>query len=131
MNPFIFSIFSTYFVWHYTTALRYSMRIWKNFILFFYHFFSFSVLLSTILEPWHCILTQRGRGFDFGEFARVRAENAISRALGAIMRSIVISAGLFTEGIVLLLGAGFIIFWIGAPIFIPAGFLVGIGLLFS
>lgn len=123
------SIISTYVGWHYTTAIQNILLIWKNFILFFYHFFSIGLLLSTILEPWHGILTQRGRGFDIGEFVRVRAENAISRVLGAIMRSIAIGLGLFAEGVTLCIGIGIFIFWIGAPLFIPAGLIIGIGLL--
>lgn len=115
-----------YFLWHYTVAIKNLLRVWRNFILFFYHFFSIGLLLSSLLAPWHGLLVHRGRGFDIGEFFRVAAENAISRGVGAWARSVVITIGLLAEFLTLAIGLTALIFWVLAPALIPAGFLLGI-----
>lgn len=128
MNPFLVPI---YFSWHYTVAIKNLIKIWRNFILFFYHFFSIGLLLSSLLAPWHGILVHRGRGFDIGEFFQVAAENAISRGLGAWVRTVIISIGLISEFLTLIIGFAALVLWVLTPIIIPAGFLLGIWLLFS
>lgn len=113
MNPPIFII---YLYWHYGAGLRGLFRIWKNFLLFSFHFFSLIPLLQTLFSPWHRLTSSYGRGFDPKVWARALTENMISRVLGAIVRSMIISIGLVAELGTLGIGAFLIFLWVTLPV---------------
>ncbi len=126
MTPQIFAI---YFYWHYGPGFKGLLRIWKNFLLFGYNYFSIGLLLNTLFSPWHRISSSYGRGFDAAVWTRVFMENMISRTLGAIVRSIVISIGLTAEMIILTIGAGLVVIWILLPLAVPVAIITSLGLI--
>ncbi len=128
MNPHIFAI---YFWWHYGPGLKGLIQVWKNFLLFGWHYFSVGLLLSTLFSPWHRISSSRGRGFDIGRWSRAFSEDLIARILGAIVRSIVIILGLFFESIVLAVGAGLVFIWLTMPGLVPLAIFTSLLLVFS
>lgn len=128
MTPHIFAI---YFFWHYGPGLKGLLKIWKNFLLFGWHYFSIGILLNSLFEPWHRISSSYGRGFDIGRWSRAFADNMITRTLGAIMRSVVISVGLVFEAVILVTGAGITLVWLSFPIATPLAILVSLSLIAS
>jgi ATP-dependent Clp protease ATP-binding subunit ClpC len=97
----------SYIAWHYGTGLQGVITLWKNFLEFFYHYFSIPTLLTTLLAPYKRIYkVKQSAGFSFQELFDRTSYNLISRFMGAIIRSAVILAGI---GCIVLVGiVGFV-----------------------
>lgn len=67
-----------------------------------------------------------GRGFDFNRYFQAFTFNAISRGLGAIMRTVLILLGLATEAVLLLGGAITLLIWLTLPLILVLGLLFGL-----
>jgi len=126
MTPQIFAI---YFYWHYGPGFKGLLRIWKNFVLFGYNYFSIGILLNTLFSPWHRISSSYGRGFDPMVWTRVFMENMITRLIGAVVRSVVISIGLVVEVFILSIGASLVVIWIFLPLVVPVAIITSLGLI--
>ena len=125
------SLFSQLFFWFFVAAPKSYLRIWKNFLVFVSVYFSFFELLKTLCSPWRGIRWQKqSRGLDIGDFASTLFSNLISRLLGAIVRTVLLLAGMLAELIVF--GTGFLLFfaWFFVPLIILLGFFYGFSLLF-
>lgn len=86
----------SFLVWHYTKGLRSLFLIARNFLWFFFEFFSIGELSKTLFFPWHRDVSRKyWRGFDPVRWVWFVAENAVSRIIGAIVRFCVIVFGLF------------------------------------
>jgi len=102
----------SYVSWHYRTGLSGLVNIWKNYLEFFYHYFSILVLLSTLFSPYKRIFkVKQGSGFSFQEWFDRTSYNLLSRIMGAIIRSLVIITGLFCVIAVGVLGIILIVVW--------------------
>jgi len=86
-------------------------------------FFSFKLLLKTFLAPWRRYNWKYPRGFYIKEFFNTFISNAVSRILGAIMRTFLIIAGALFQ--VFVASAGLIVFigWLLVPFIIASGIL--------
>lgn len=104
-----------YFYWHYLATPRQILRIGGNLVVFFYHYFSVSLLVRTLLSPWKRQLTKRGLGFSFSDFFYVLSFNLISRFIGTIVRGIVLVSWLLVEIFVLLFFLCLTLTWIILP----------------
>lgn len=102
------------------------MRLWRNFLVFFWHYFSVRQLIFNLLATWRRDTTGYGRGFDFKRYAETFAMNMVSRLMGLIVRLIFILTALLLEFLVLFLGFLFFVFWLGfvglGPFFVGVGF---------
>ena len=120
-----------YFYWHYTKGIKSFLKIWRNFIRFFWHYFSVSLLARTLFYHWHRDVSSRGPGFDINEFFRILVFNLFSRIVGAVSRSIVILTGLAFEMATLVFGALFFLVWLFLPLALTWFVVAGFVLLFS
>lgn len=98
-----------YLEWHYLYAPKRLLTIFKNFLIFIFHFFSIKELLSHLFAPWKRMTLEKGPGFDLEEWFRVFSFNLISRLMGALARSTLIFLGLIIIFILLL---SFPLFWL-------------------
>ncbi len=128
MDPFIFV---TYFIWHYTTAVKNLLQIWGNFLRFFWHFFSAPLLLSSYLAPWHGILTERKPGLAAEDIGKRVFDNTVSRVLGALMRSFILGAWLAVELFVIASGTLILVGWLFMPLIIFISFFYGLLRMFT
>lgn len=131
-NTMLFlTIARDYFRWHYTKAFGEIFHVWLNLMWYVIHFFSIPQLFRSLVSPWKRITEHRRRRWSFEDIIGVIIVNIMSRFVGFIIRSIVISIGLIC--LVILIFGGFItyLFWIGAPIFILSLLGLGISLLIS
>jgi len=119
-----------FLVWHVLDVPRELLKAWKNYLRFYYEFFSIGHLLKTLLSPWHGLQWGYGRGFSPSRYFEVIVSNGFSRILGAIIRLFLIIIGIIFEIIVFLFGLTIIIIWILLPLILIAGFVFGINLLF-
>lgn len=115
-----------YFRWHYTTALVDLMRIWGNFFWFFTNFFSITLLLRTLFQPFRRLDAAYKKGFDPGAWAEQLGVNLLMRVVGALLRLFLIGIGLVALLCTLLGGVFFLVAWLATPFIVVS--LIGSGL---
>lgn len=89
-----FQLIPVYFFWHYTRAWQDIARLYSNFAWFLYHFFSIRILLGTFLSPWKRL--HEGRKEAEAGIIGAFLINSITRIVGALIRSVTISAGILS-----------------------------------
>ena len=122
------NIVSLWFFWYFFEIPKEILRAWKNFLKFGLNYFSIFELLKTFFSPWKKYAWVYPRGFDLWTFFETLSSNLITRILGMILRSILITIGFLFE--IFILFSGFLIFlgWLVLPIFLILGFYYGIRL---
>lgn len=102
---------SDFLILHFLVVPKEILKATKNFIIFFFHFFSVNLLIKTLFSPWKRKIVQReGAGFNLSEWFTVVTFNLISRGIGAIIRLFVIFITLFVEIFTFVFGILFLIF---------------------
>lgn len=128
--------------WYYNESIHELFEIWKNFLFFFWRYFSILELIKTLLSPWRRDVSgQNWRGFHPIKTLELFLENIFSRLIGAMVRLVVIVFGLGISFIIFLGGIVVIFLWIGAPLVLlfifafsyknPINLLYAAGLFFS
>jgi hypothetical protein len=117
-----------YVRWHYTYAVADLVGIMLNFVWFLYEFFSIPILLKTLFVPFHRLSESKHTGFDPAAWLQALTINTLMRIVGALMRLLLIAIGIVLIMLVAVVGLGFLIVWLLAPLFVI--FLVGSGLTF-
>ncbi len=103
----------SYFTWHFISAPRNILRITRNFVIFFYHYFSIPLLLKTLFAPWKKLYHAKDRaGFSPNEFFERLSFNLISRCIGLTLRIFVINFGIFCIIATLLTGLAVTGLWL-------------------
>lgn len=109
--------------WQFVKVPKFLLEAWQNYIYFALDYFSLPILLKSFFAPWRKYRWNYPRGFDLVEFFNTLVSNAISRVLGALVRVVLIVAGILFQIFVLLAGAAVFLFWILVPFIIVAGIL--------
>ncbi len=122
------NIFFKWLFWHFVEATKAILQGWKNFLKFNLSYFSIGLLLKSLFSPWRADKASYGRGFDLKVYFDTFLGNMISRILGAIIRFVVIVAGLAFEVVIFLAGLFVLLFWICLPIIVILGFFYALGL---
>lgn len=106
-----------YFRWHYQTAVSTIIKIWRNYLLFAYHFFSVSQLLYSLFAPWKRESLRVENLFPLGRFIEVTTFNLVSRVIGASIRlvTLLLAGNVFI--VIFLVGSGVLLLWLFLPIF--------------
>lgn len=119
------SIIRIFVQWFFAQAPLAILGVGQNFLLWAWHFFSIGYFLPRLFSPWHRDLAPYGRGFDFQRFLHIWGWNLISRVIGAVLRLVVVVAGLIVLAAV---GAATVlaaVLWLVLPLAIPALLLAG------
>ena len=124
------NIILQYLEWHFIDTPKGILGAWKNCLRFNLNYWSVPLLLRTLFSHWRRYRYSYGRGFDFKRYFEVFTFNMISRVLGAVMRSILIILGFFTEILVFLAGAIVFLIWLILPFLLVGGFFYGFKILF-
>jgi hypothetical protein len=127
---FFASFLQQYFIWHYSLALTGYIRVSRNFAWFIISYFSITTLLKTLLAPFKRIQEKPSRRFNFEDWIGTLLINLLSRLIGAVIRSIIIIAGLCTLIIYTSISLLGFAFWLILPFYIFGGVIGGIWLLF-
>jgi len=105
-----------YLFWHYTEAVQKILEIWRNYLIFLYHYFSINLISSTLFHPWKReYLTKARPGFSFEEWLTRFSFNIFSRTIGACIRLFTIIIWLLVEWIAIFTGILFIPLWLFIP----------------
>ena len=120
-----------YLFWHYSKGIKSFLIIWRNFIEFFWNFFSIKLLFRTLFSHWRRDITRRGPGFDLKEFLEALIFNIFTRLIGAVVRSAIIFIGLLIELLTICLGIISFLVWLILPFVLLYLLLAGIIFIFS
>jgi hypothetical protein len=125
------SILHHYLLWHYGSAFKEILHVWKNLIWFTFHFFSIPQLLRSFFQPWKRMTEGRGRTFNFEDLAGFVIINLISRILGIMIRTSIITLGVITLGLLIIGIILTYIFWLLAPLLLVLNLYYGLVLMFA
>lgn len=117
------NIFSLWFFWHFYEMPKFLLGVWKNYILFASNYFSLPLLLKSFFAPWRRYKWNYPKGFNVSEFFNTLISNIFSRFLGALMRIVLIIAGILFQIFVIFAGLIIFLLWILMPFIVIAGFL--------
>ncbi len=124
-------VFYKYMVWHYSIGFFRIFHICKNFFWFIVNLFSIPQLLRHLFTPFKRATEERTKKFDFEDMAGTFLVNILFRFVGFFMRSIIITLGIVSLFIVMLITIAVYIFWIFMPLIIPSLITGGIFLILS
>ena len=106
-----------FFLWHYSKGLNNFFQIWKNYLEFFWNYFSIGRFFRTLLSPWKRDVSRVSQvGFHPVLLFQALIKNSLTRMLGAIIKSFLILFGIQVEAATIILGAFLLIVWIFLPI---------------
>lgn len=108
-----------FFLWYYSKGLKKFFLIWRNYLEFFWNFFSVGRFLRTLFSPWKRDVSRvHERGFHPILLLKALLENIFTRCIGAIIKTVMICVGLIFEIITIPVGFGLLLFWLAAPLLI-------------
>jgi hypothetical protein len=122
MTDSIFLLFIRWFFWQAPVEV---LRTGRNFLTWTWRFFSIGYFVPRLFAPWHKDVSSYGRGFDLARFLHVWGWNFISRFIGAVLRLVVMAAGLVVFIFFTLLTLAAFILWYVLPILIVGLFFAG------
>lgn len=118
-----------FFEWYFLEVPQKIKKIWGNYLWFFSKYFAIADLAREFFWPWKGMTFAREkRGFDLGDMFSAWCGNAISRIIGAIMRSFFLAIGILCETLTVLAGMFAYVFWAAFFFLVPALFFLGIWL---
>ncbi len=87
-----------FLTWHYSRGVDYYLKSWSDSINRVTHYFSFSLLLSTLFSPWkRMIEDDQSQGFNLQKKFEVWTFNMISRGIGSVVRLTLFFVGIIAE----------------------------------
>jgi len=119
------NIFIKYLAWYFSDTSGGILKGWQNCLKFNLNHWSVPLLLKTWFSPWRRYRSSYGKAFSFTRYFEVLAFNLMSRVIGAIMRSVLIIIGLFTEVLVFLSGVAVLLTWLILPFILILTFIYG------
>lgn len=120
-------LFVLYYIkWHYTQALFDLVNILKNFIWFFFEFFSIKLFFKTLFSPFHRLGQTYKGGINIENYFETFIVNALMRIVGFFLRLTLIIIGFTAIIFTILFGAFFVFVWLLSPFLLVFLILYGI-----
>lgn len=116
--------------WYYIDEPKFLIKVFRNFFVFGFRFFSFVELLKTLFTPFRRYTESYGRGFDIKIWATAIFSNFIFRTIGFVIRIIVLAFGAVFEMVILFFSIAVVVVWFLLPIILIAAFIFSLKLLF-
>lgn len=107
----------TYFSWWYGTELKFLWQAIGTMIAKIYSFFSISLLIKTLFDPWKRDVVS-AENLSINDRFRLLIGNLVSRFVGFLIRFVTILIGLFFTLAFALLMIVFLVVWLFLPIII-------------
>ena len=99
-------------IWHYAVAPVHIIKITRDFLWFFYHFFSIPVLMSKLFSKWKRIGEVRHKRLSAGDFLATHFINFVMRIIGFFIRAVTIVAGLISMLLLLCISVAVLAAWL-------------------
>lgn len=123
-------LIESYFAWHYGRAFADMFHVWMNFLWFVFNFFSISALIETFFDPWKRMGESYPKGFDIAGVISTFVVNVLMRAVGIMVRLIVLCIGLAFAIVIFAAGLLIAILWAFMPIVFVALVILSLHLIF-
>jgi hypothetical protein len=108
-------VFLEYFYWHYVVAPRWLLHFFGTLQLVLLRFFSVPFMIRTLFAHWHGdVAAYRAGGIQ--ALAMAFAWNQISRAIGFLIRSVILASWAFVEVVFVVLTAACLVTFLAAPL---------------
>ena len=120
------TILKQFLEWYFIETPKGILKAWKNFLIFNLNYFSFASVLKSYFSPWHSYKMYYPKSLNFQKYFEVWSFNAVSRIIGAIVRTFLIIIGIFFEVLFFFIGLTIFLFWIFWPIIFSLTFLFAI-----
>ena len=114
-------ILSLWIAWNFFDMPKNLLNVWNNYFSFTLNYFSITLLLKTLISPWHKDVGRYPRGFDVKIYFEIFVSNLFSRIIGAIIRIILIFVGISALTLVFFLGLFIFLAWLISPILLIFG----------
>jgi len=108
-------VFFKYIYWHYTAAIPTLVSHIGNAVSFLWQFFSIPQLLRTLFSPWHRLHESYKKGFDIKDAISTFIINTLMRAVGAVVRLVIVCVGIVIMVAAGVAGSTAIILWLLFP----------------
>lgn len=122
-------IFFEYLAWHFSEGVHEYLTAWRNMHWFLYHFFSVSVLLKTLFQPFHRMQETYSRGFDPGLMLETFIVNTMMRIIGFFIRSVFLLGALVSQIAMAVIGIVFLFVFVASPVLVPILLVLSISLI--
>lgn len=101
-----------YINWHFNESAIKLVRIWRNCTILPLFYFSVPFNIKTFFAPWKRVaISSKKPGFHLDDFISVLSFNVISRIIGALVRFLLITIGIFLSVIICLTGFVIVVGW--------------------
>ncbi len=107
--------FFFYLSWHYKYALGNLFSLTKEFIRFFFNFFSIGLFAKTLFLPMFSVKADPGKEVYIIDYIAIIISNLFLRVLGFIVRSCFIAIGVLSIVLVSILMTGILFVWVFMP----------------
>ena len=107
--------FFFYLSWHYKYALGNLFSLTKEFIRFFFNFFSIGLFVKTLFLPMFSVKADPGKEVYIIDYIAIIISNLFLRVLGFIVRSCFIAVGVLSIVLVSILMTGILFVWVFMP----------------
>lgn len=123
-------LFAAYYLqWHYSQGLLDLIGIVRNFLWFFYEFFSIPILLKTLFSPFHRLGEKYTHSLNIEKWFETFVVNLLMRIVGMVLRVFLIMLGSVCMIITSVVGIFFLCAWMFAPVLLSFLLLFGIKLI--
>lgn len=110
-----FKITKIYLSWHYFSSFFRFFNIWKNFLKFWFSFFSIKLLFRTFFSPFKRLSEEHSNILDFENFVDSFLINGMMRLFGMIGKTFIILIGFVFEILTIALGMALLLVWFFLP----------------
>lgn len=104
--------------WQFYEMPKFLFEVWVNYFNFASNLFSLTLLLKTFFSPWRKYNWGYPKGFSLVEFFNTLISNTFSRIIGALMRIVLIVAGIAFQIFVAVAGLIILVGWFLLPFFV-------------
>lgn len=119
-------VFFEYISWQYSQGIQEYAEVWKNLHWFLWRFFSTRLLLVTLFQPFRRTSESYSRGFDPSRFAQTVLVNIVTRLVGVVVRSVIISIAFLAHAALFIIGSVTLVIFLTTPLVVPASIIGGI-----
>lgn len=116
--------------WYFFEVPKKILEAWRNLLKFNLEYFSILLLFKTFFSHWRRYKWAYPRGFSPAKYFEVFLSNLISRVLGMIMRTILISIGVLGEILIFFMGTIVLLGWFVLPVLLWQGLRHGLKFIF-
>lgn len=120
-----------YFRWHYGRALLGWWYLWRNFIWFWFRFFSIADLGRTFFSPWRRLGEGYGQTFNLEKWLESFLVNTLMRLVGIIVKTVILIIWLLAVLGTIISGLLALVVWVLLPVISILSILVGLHLILS